>query len=161
MKITEKYIFFWGDIYSQWYSTEFVVDGIKYNCAEQYMMAEKARTFNDEKTLNKILSTNDPKKQKKLGRLVKNYNENLWNNIRFDVVVKGNYAKFSQNESLKKQLLSTGNKIIVEASPYDTIWGIGLSEYDERCLEEKNWKGSNLLGKAIMKTRDMLKEKNK
>lgn len=161
MKITDKYIFFWGGIYSQWYRSIFVVDSIEYQCAEQYMMAEKARTFGDEVNLQKILSVDDPKKQKKWGRTVKNYDDDIWSRVRFDVVVRGNYAKFSQNEYLKKQLLATGDKIIVEASPYDKIWGIGLSEYDERCLYEAYWKGQNLLGKAIMKVRDMLREEDK
>lgn len=139
----------------------FIVDGIEYQCAEQYMMAEKARTFGDEENLQKILSVNDPKKQKQWGRSVKDYDDQVWRQIRFDVVVKGNYAKFSQNEDLKKQLLATEDKIIVEASPYDTIWGIGLGKNDKRCLDENQWRGQNLLGKAIMKVRNMLREESK
>lgn len=160
MKTTDKYIFFWGNIYSQWYRSIFTVDGVQYQCAEQYMMAEKARTFGDEENLQKILSVDDPRKQKQWGRAVKNYDDKVWSQIRFDAVVKGNYAKFSQNEDLKKQLLATGDKIIVEASPYDTIWGIGLGEDDKRCLDERQWRGQNLLGKAIMVVRDMLREED-
>lgn len=161
MKTTDKYIFFWSGIYSQWYHSIFTVDKVQYQCAEQYMMAEKARVFGDKESLQKILSVDDPRKQKQWGRFVKNYDDEVWSQLRFDVVVKGNYAKFSQNENLKKQLLATGDKVIVEASPYDKIWGIGLSEHDERCLYEEYWKGQNLLGKAIMKVRDILREESK
>lgn len=161
MKTTDKYIFFWSSIYSQWYRPIFTIDGVQYQCAEQYMMAEKARAFGDENNLQKILSVDDPRKQKQWGRAVKNYDDKVWSQIRFDVVVKGNYAKFSQNKDLKKQLLATGDKIIVEASPYDTIWGIGLGEDDKRCLDEQQWRGQNLLGKAIMVVRDMLREEDR
>lgn len=151
-----NYIFFWGGIFSQWFKSNFEIDNIQYSSAEQYMMAEKARAFNDKESLDKILSTKNSRKQKELGRKIKNYDDEVWSKIRYEVVVKGNYAKFTQNENLKNQLLDTGNKIIVEASPYDTIWGIGLSEFDESRFNEDLWRGKNLLGKAIMQVREMI-----
>jgi hypothetical protein len=93
---------------------------------------------------------------KKLGRLVKEYDDEVWKEHRFDVVVSGNYAKFTQNEELKKFLLSTGNRIIVEASPKDTIWGIGMDEFDEDAINPKKWKGTNLLGFALMEVRSKI-----
>lgn len=151
-----NYIFFWGGIFSQWFKSNFEIDNIQYSSAEQYMMAEKARAFNDKESLDKILSTKNSRKQKELGRKIKNYDDEVWGKIRYEAVVKGNYAKFTQNENLKNQLLDTGNKIIVEASPYDTIWGIGLSEFDESRFNEDLWRGKNLLGKAIMQVREMI-----
>lgn len=151
-----NYIFFWGGIFSQWFKSNFEIDNIQYSSAEQYMMAEKARAFNDKESLDKILSTKNSRKQKELGRKIKNYDDEVWSKIRYEAVVKGNYAKFTQNENLKNQLLDTGNKIIVEASPYDTIWGIGLSEFDESRFNEDLWRGKNLLGKAIMQVREMI-----
>lgn len=160
MKTTDTHIFFYGSVFSQWADSPFEIDGVQYVTAEQWMMAEKARTFNDEETLKKILYFPSPSMQKKLGRQVKNYNDEVWASKRFDAVVKGNYAKFSQNERLRQILLNTEDKILVEASPTDRIWGIGLSEYDSRCLDESKWRGQNLLGKALMKVRNMLKEEN-
>lgn len=158
MKTTDTHVFFYGSVFSQWADSLFEIDGIQYVTAEQWMMAEKARTFNDEETLQKILYYTSPSVQKKLGRQVKNYNDEVWASKRFDAVVKGNYAKFSQNELLKHILLGTGDRILVEASPTDRIWGIGLAEEDPRCLDESQWRGQNLLGKALMKVRNMLRE---
>ena len=120
------------------------------------MMAEKARLFNDEETLRKILSTDDPKEVKALGRLIKNFDQETWENNKYDIVVKGNYAKFSQNSKLKEYLLNTKNKILAEASPYDKIWGIGLDKNNENAYNPKTWEGENLLGFALMEVRDML-----
>jgi ribA/ribD-fused uncharacterized protein len=154
---TATHIYFWGSIYSQWYSCKFQENKIMFNSAEQYMMYYKALTFNDQENLKKIMATSDPQLQKKLGRLVKGYDDTIWANKRFDVVVQGNYLKFGQNKKLKEELLSTGDKVLVEASPYDKIFGIGLGPTDERILDEKNWDGLNLLGKAIMKARELIK----
>jgi hypothetical protein len=103
-------------------------DGIVYNCNEQYMMAQKAKKFNDTESLNKILSNDDPKKIKLLGRQVKNFDGVIWNECRYDVVLEGALLKFSQNKQLKKILLDTGNSILAEASKYDSIWGIGYDK---------------------------------
>jgi len=110
--------------FSQFSKCKFTIDGIEYNCAEQWMMASKARTFSgNDDILAEILHNNDPAKIKGLGRKVKNYDEQIWGRVRFEVVVKGNYAKFFQNDNLKKILLETKDAILVEASPYDRIWG--------------------------------------
>lgn len=143
---------------SQWSKSYFTVDGIHYNCAEQYMMAEKARLMKDEYTRQRILSETDPHEIKKLGKEVQNFNEEVWRRHRMDIVIKGNFYKFMANKSLRDYLLSTGNKILVEASPYDTIWGIGMKE---ECAEIRNprlWKGQNLLGFALMEVRSRLKK---
>ena len=154
------YEFFYGGIYSQFFPCTFSEDGIQYTCAEQYMMAKKALLFNDIKTYDKIMSLSNPYKIKALGRLVKNFDQEMWDKHKEDIVFNGNLLKFSQNKKLCKQLLATGDKEIVEASPTDTIWGIGLAKTDPAIYNKDNWKGTNLLGKAIMKVRDVLKNKD-
>jgi len=149
MKITDKYVFFWGEIFSQWFPCNMTIDGIPYTSAEQYMMHQKAVYFKDNETAMKILMTDDPREQKSLGRKVRNFDESLWRIISFSIVYRGNYEKFTQNDYLKKELLSTGDRILVEASPYDTIWGIGLQENSPDNEDPKNWRGANLLGQAI------------
>jgi ribA/ribD-fused uncharacterized protein len=155
MRETETHIYFWGGEYSQWAKSIFTIDGQTFVTAEQYMMYSKAILFGDKKKAELILKTSDAKRQKLLGRQVRNFNFNLWNEKKFDIVVTANVAKFEQNKSMKGKLLSN-NKIIVEASPYDKVWGIGLKFDDDRVLADKLWKGENLLGKALMKTRDLL-----
>ena len=119
-------------------------------------MAEKARLFKDYETLEEILSAENQKEIKDLGRKIKNFNEELWNREKYEIVKSGNLAKFSQDENLKEFLLSTGDKIIVEASPYDSIWGIGMGAKDENIEDATAWKGENLLGFALMEVRDLL-----
>ena len=159
----DDFVFFWGHedrgkgltkvCLSQWYQCPFVVEGQYYNCAEQYMMAEKARIFGDEEIRQQILAEYSQMAMKKLGRKV---DDEIWKEKRFDVVVKGNIAKFSQNEKLLDFLLSTGNNILVEASPKDTVWGIGLDESSPEAIQPRKWKGENLLGFALMEVRDIL-----
>ena len=164
-----EYIFFWGhhqkkdgsiskSCFSQWYKSYFSIDGTIYSCMEQYMMAEKARLFNDEEILIEIMKEQEPKKIKDLGRRVKNFDDVLWSQKCQDIVRKGNLAKFEQNKQLKQFLLSTGNKILVEASPFDTIWGIGLSEQAEEAGDPNKWRGTNYLGFALMWVREQLRE---
>lgn len=163
------FVFFWGHAdrgegltkacLSQWFPCSFVVDGQYYNCAEQYMMAEKARIFGDEEVRQQILAEYNQMTMKKLGRKVRGYDDHIWKDKRFDVVVKGNVAKFSQNEKLRNFLISTGDKIIVEASPKDNVWGIGLDESSPDAIRPRNWQGENLLGFALMEARDMVKSK--
>ena len=157
MKETKTHIYFWGSIYSQWAKTSFVEENIKFSTAEQYMMYHKALLFNDNEIANKILKTNNPKEQKRLGRLVSGFNEGLWNEKKLNIVISGNLLKFSQNNKLKEELLRT-DKVLVEGSPYDKIWGVGLKYSDPKILNEKNWRGENLLGKALMVVRDKLRE---
>ena len=162
------FVFFWGHedrgegltkaCLSQWFPCSFVVDGQYYNCAEQYMMAEKARIFGDEEIRQQILAEYSQMAMKKLGRKVKNYDDAVWKSVRFDVVVKGKLAKFSQNEKLRNFLISTDDKVLVEASPKDEVWGIGLDEHSSEASSPWKWKGTNLLGFALMEVRDKLRK---
>ena len=163
MKTTDKYIFFWQnqDIYSQWHKEQFIdEDGNKYCCAEQYMMFQKAMLFKDVETAALIMATNNQKRHKELGRLVKNFDPKIWDENKEQIVSLGNYYKFTQNEDLLNELLSTYPKILVEASPFDKIYGIGMSETDPLAEDEVNWKGLNLLGKILTQLRnDLINEK--
>lgn len=141
---------------SQWYPSTFEINGIQYPTAEHYMMAEKARLFGDEKTLQSILLCRTPKEAKALGRKVSNFDNALWQKASFDIVVKGNTAKFAQREDLRQWLLSTHPKVLVEASPTDRIWGIGIAQSDSKSKDPKQWKGRNQLGFALMAARDNL-----
>lgn len=157
MKITDKYVFFWNGTFSQWYPSKFEVDGIQYNTAEQYMMHQKALFFDDKEIAEKILQTDRPDEQKSLGRQVKNFNSDRWAKACLRIVYKGNLAKFTQNQDLRKQLEETGDRILVEASPYDQIWGIGMGENEVGIEDPENWKGQNLLGWSIMMVRQQIK----
>ena len=148
-------------VYSQFHPCEFQVDNVVYCCAEQYMMASKAREFKDEKTLQKIMKEKDPKKIKALGRKVTPFDPTVWNAKAPGHVETGNYAKFSQNEHLKKEMLASGNRLLVEASPKDKIWGIGLSEKQARNTPQDKWPGKNQLGQALMKVRSKLQTQEK
>jgi hypothetical protein len=158
------YLFFWGHkptqdgnlsktIFSQWWEKEFSVNGIIYPTAEHFMMAEKARLFDDKKVLEEILKAKTPAEAKKLGRKIKNFDDEIWLENRFKIVVEGNYHKFSDSV-YKIFLLGTGNKILVEASPVDAIWGIGLAQDSSKIYNPNMWKGLNLLGFALMEVRD-------
>ncbi|XP_062509185.1 riboflavin biosynthesis protein VVA0006-like, partial [Corticium candelabrum] len=152
----EKFTFFWrsNSPFSQWYPASFTVGGITYNCAEQYMMHKKAVLFKDRQTADKVLSTTQPSGQKKLGRQVRNFNEETWMQHRLDIVKAANTAKFTQNSELKKQLFATTGTTLVEASPNDQIWGIGLSAENEEAWSRETWRGMNLLGQALTEVRD-------
>lgn len=149
MRITDKYVFFWDGYPSQWYLAPMTIGGIEYNCCEQFMMHQKALFFGDEETAEKVMKTKNPHDQKALGRQVKNFNSDRWNKVCLGIVYKGNYAKFTQNEDLKIELMSTFDRLFVEASPFDQIWGIGMGEEEHGVEDAKNWKGQNLLGWAI------------
>lgn len=163
-----KWAFFWGhtpskdgsvtkSCFSQWWSGHpFDVDGIRYATAEHYMMAEKARLFHDEATLSKIIAAKSPAIAKKLGRQVAHFDDRTWLQHRWDIVVRGNAAKFAQHEELKTFLLETGDRVLVEASPYDRIWGIGMLATDDDAEKPQLWKGLNLLGFALMEVRERL-----
>jgi ribA/ribD-fused uncharacterized protein len=156
------YIFFWRQtevpfgVFSQWSMQNFTVNEIVYSCTEQYMMAEKARLFGDTDTEAEIMSATKPNDFKRLGRKVKNFDQTTWEKSAFNIVVEGNIAKFQQNPELLAILLATGNSILVEASPYDKIWGIGMKSSDKRATTPTQWLGDNLLGQALMKVRDRL-----
>ena len=160
-------LYFWGHTInpykitaaclSQWYDCRFEVDGVTYHTTEQYMMACKARLFGDDEVLQEIMTAEHPSKYKKLGRKVRGFVPEIWDAKKYDIVVEGNKAKFGQNLELKDYLLSTGNAILVEASPYDRIWGIGLDRDTAKKGSVNDWRGENLLGCALMETRDWLR----
>jgi ribA/ribD-fused uncharacterized protein len=147
--------------FSQWYSCKFEINGVVFNTAEQYMMYCKAMLFDNKSIADKILLTDDPRQQKELGRQVMNFDVEVWNKNAFEIVYKGNYAKFYQNENLKKFLLDTGDKTLVEASPSDIIWGIGLAETDSDRFDRLKWKGTNWLGESLICVREDIKYKIK
>ena len=163
MRVTDKYIYFWGEFPSNWYPCHFVIerDGkeFSFSNSEQYFMWMKAITFGDEETANKILKRgHNPRTAKALGREVKNYDDEKWNEIRYKVMVDANYYKYSQNEELKELLLNPefDGKHFCEASPFDIVWGVGLGEDDPLIDDESNWRGQNLLGKALDEVRNTL-----
>jgi ribA/ribD-fused uncharacterized protein len=156
---TERFVLFWQPpgLYSQWTESRFVVDGVEYGCAEQFMMAEKARLFGDQETLRKVLATSSPRAQKALGRKVAGFDAARWDAVKEEVVVRGNLAKFGQDPVRRAALLATGQKTLVEASPYDAIWGIGLRADHPKALVPAEWRGLNLLGKALERVRAQLR----
>lgn len=141
---------------SNWYPSNFMVDGIQFSSMEQFMMYRKAICFHDECIAEKILSTKDVAKIKALGRAVKDYDENYWNGVRQVIVYEGLLAKFSQNNELKDNLVNTGNVILAECAVKDRIWGIGLSMKDENRYDKSKWRGENLLGYTLMMVRERL-----
>ncbi|MCG2615768.1 NADAR family protein [Terrimonas sp. NA20] len=162
-----RFLFFWGHqpskngeitktCFSQWWESSFTVDGITYHTAEHWMMAGKARMFNDEQTLTKIISAGSAPEAKKLGREVSGFDPQKWDEEKYPLVVKGNLAKFSSNPLLENFLVGTGDIVIAEASPVDSIWGIGLAADHPDVLKPSKWKGENLLGYALMEVRDLL-----
>ena len=164
-----SFLFFWGHkrakdgkisktCLSQWWPDEFEEDGLQYKTTEHWMMAEKARLFEDQQHLQAILQADTPEEAKQLGRKVKGFDQQVWMDHRFEIVVKGNLLKFSQNEHLKDFLVNTGNRILVEASPTDRIWGIGMQQDEPGIESPKKWNGLNLLGFALMEVRDELQE---
>lgn len=155
---SEQFYFFWKHRLSQWHMCDFEVDGIVYNCAEQYMMAQKALLFGDEEAHTRIMASDSPAEQKKIGREVKGYNDEEWDKIARDVVRKGNLARFRQNQDQKELLLSTGNKLLVETSPSDPKWGIGMRKDDPRALDRSRWKGTNWLGQILTEVRNQIRE---
>lgn len=161
------YLFFWGhrpgrngemtkSCFSQWWPCKFEASGIVYTSAEQWMMARKAGLFNDLAMLDKILQTHDPAAVKKLGRKVKNFDEARWDAHKYTFVKEGNLLKFGQNPPMKHFLLRTGSTVLVEASPYDAVWGIGLDANAPGIEDPATWQGQNLLGFALMEVRDAL-----
>jgi len=154
---TESLVLFTGDIYTQWLKCDITIDDIVYNTNEQYMMWCKAIEFGDQETAKKIMETNEPKEQKELGRCVKNYDDARWSTVADIYVYKANYAKFYQHNDLKKRLLATGNKYISECGTYDTRWSNGLSIEDASRLPQSEWKGTNRLGKILMRVREDLR----
>lgn len=162
-----QYLFFWGhqkpksgvskSCFSQWYDASFIENGIYFATAEHYMMYHKAMLFDDSKIAHKIIDSCHPNEAKKLGRKVCYFDEEIWNQEQFDIVVRANKLKFEQNPELLDFLLSTDTRVLVEASPVDNIWGIGLAADDPNAEIPQNWQGLNLLGYALMNVREQLK----
>lgn len=158
-----KYVFFWGHqasknsitaaCFSQWYAAPFVIDGQRYPTAEHFMMAEKAALFGDQATRKQVLQAPNPGAAKALGRQVRGFDETTWLEERFAIVTRANGAKFTQNPDLGQFLRQTGSRVLVEASPVDRIWGIGLAQDDEKVSNPNLWRGLNLLGFALMRVR--------
>lgn len=162
-----KYLHFWGHTpspdgtvtaacLSQWWPAPFTVDGVSYATCEHYMMAGKARLFGDTAMEAKILAARHPRTAKRLGRQVRDFAQDRWEAERFGIVVAANVAKFSQHEDLRAFLLATKKRVLVEASPTDRIWGIGLTRDDPRADSPSRWRGLNLLGFALMEARERL-----
>ncbi len=154
---SEKFTFFWDGPFSQWYPSNFVIENVHYSHAEQYMMASKAALFNDDDIYRKIMRSTSPSDQKRFGRSVRNFNEARWNIVVKDIVYTGNYAKFSQNKDLLKKLLETVGTTLVEASPYDKLYGIGLAAKDPRAQTRATWQGKNWLGEVLTQLREDLR----
>ena len=164
-----EYVFFWGhtppekssvnqSCLSQWYAASFAVDGTEFLTAEHYMMYCKARLFGDSDAAAKVIQADNPGEAKKIGRTVQGFRQEEWDKHCIEIVVRGNIAKFAQNKKILTYLLATDNKMLVEASPYDKVWGIGLG-YDAKGIGNPlRWKGKNLLGFALMEARARLKE---
>ncbi|MGA3541831.1 NADAR family protein [Micromonosporaceae bacterium DT194] len=162
-----KYLFFWGhqahpdgsigpECLSQWWPAPFVVHGIRYATAEHYMMVGKARLFGDEAIAEQMLTAGHPGAVKTLGRKVRGFDQATWDVHAFDLVVAGNVAKFHQHPDLGQYLTRTGERVLVEASPVDRVWGIGLTATDPRAHDPARWRGRNLLGFALMHARAQL-----
>lgn len=146
-------------IFSQWYKSKFFDGSHVYTSAEQYMMAKKAELFGDMQTLELILKEDNPAKLKKYGRMVRNFDELVWDTEKYGIVLKGNVMKFF-NREMRTALLLTGDAILVEASPYDAVWGIKMGEDDPLISNPYNWNGENLLGRALMDVRDIFSLQN-
>ncbi|MFE0327698.1 NADAR family protein [Streptomyces sp. NPDC058960] len=162
-----KYLHFWGhrprgdgqigaSCLSQWWPSPFTVDGVEYATAEHWMMASKARLFDDAEAERKVPQSPEPALAKKAGRLVRGFDEAVWERERFGIVVEGSVHKFAAHEELRDFLLGTGERVLVEASPLDRVWGIGLAADDERAADPERWRGPNLLGFALMEARERL-----
>lgn len=163
-----RYLHFWGhaprrdgvigaSCLSQWWQSPFAVDGVEYATAEHWMMASKARLFDDAEAERTALAAAGPALAKKAGRLVRGFDEAVWERERSGIVVEGSVHKFRQDDRLRDYLLGTGDRVLVEASPMDRIWGIGLAADDERAQDPARWRGINLLGFALMEARERLR----
>lgn len=155
------FLFFWGNDnrkpFSQWQPSAFTTGEYTFPTAEHWMMLQKALLFGDEESAKIIMSDPDPSEAKKQGRLVKGFDPIKWDEVKYDLVVEGNVLKFTQNPDMNKKLLDTEDKVLVEASPYDKIWGIGMASIDVDAKNPAKWRGENLLGYALMEVRDIMK----
>ncbi|MCD9876772.1 NADAR family protein [Streptomyces guryensis] len=163
-----KYLHFWGhrprtdglvgpSCLSQWWPSPFAVEGSAYATAEHWMMAAKARLFDDAEAERRVLAAEHPSQAKKAGRLARGFDEEIWKRERFQIVLEGSVHKFAAHPQLRQFLLNTGDRVLVEASPVDRVWGIGLAADDEAAADPERWRGPNLLGFALMEARERLR----
>ena len=164
-----KFVFFWGHrpgpsgqltqtCLSQWWPTRFVAEGHEFATAEHYMMWSKASLFGDMRRAEAVLMARSPAQAKAIGRQVEGFNEDVWVEHRWRIVVTASMAKFDSNPALKEYLLGTKHRVLVEASPVDRVWGIGLSVDSDKVENPEQWCGLNLLGFALMEARHRLQE---
>ena len=146
---------------SNWYLSEFTIDGFTFSSMEQYMMYKKAVLFHDQEAAEKILQTDNVAEIKTLGRTVQHFDDKIWTKLRGEIVYRGLLEKFYQNPELARKLEDTGKEIIAECAVQDRIWGIGLSMKDENRLCMDKWRGQNLLGKILMRVREEIVHQNK
>lgn len=162
-----KFLYFWGhqvnsnetigaSCFSQWWEAPFLEGGLTFSTAEHWMMYQKALLFKDNEIAGNILQAKSPAKAKELGRKVRGFSPSVWDSEKYEIVKNGNVLKFSQNPELKTFLMNTQKRVLVEASPVDSIWGIGLSVQNEKIHNPFSWQGQNLLGFALMEVRDQL-----
>jgi ribA/ribD-fused uncharacterized protein len=161
MRTTHTHVYFWGSFLSNWIPSDLKIhhDGYIFTNSEQLFMYFKAKFFGDEETAKRLVAVGrDPRKAKDLGREVKNYDDAKWSLVREEKMFEACMLKFQSDSSLKTQLLATGDRVIVEGTPFDPIWGVKIKWDDNRILDEKNWNGLNLLGKVLMRVREELKK---
>ena len=163
------FVMFWGHrarkgqparetCFSQWFPSPFRHQGQRYATAEHWMMAGKARLFGDAATERAIVASDDPREVKALGRKIAGFDAQVWNRHKVGIVYAGNLEKFRAHKDMAAFLLKTHPKILVEASPVDPIWGIGLGRDDANATRPAKWLGENLLGFCLMAVRDTLRE---
>lgn len=164
MRQTDRFVFFFGkeDVFSNWYQSRFTFRGVEFNCVEQFMMFSKAKLFGDHLVAERVLATANPKMQKSLGRTVVPFDQETWDAKSLNIVAVGCREKFAQNQSLLHALLHallrTGDRVLVEASPYDREWGIGLAEDSPLVEFPEKWLGKNMLGQSLMLARQELRK---
>ena len=160
-RVTDTHAFFWDSLYSQWFTRAGLFkdeNGTVYPNAEKYMMMKKAEVFSAQDILEKMENTDNPRVVKQLGRQIENFSDEVWDKHKIDVVTQASYLKFVQNPDLLKIMMQQEKLILVEASPEDKIWGIGLHPDNDKILDEQNWNGQNLLGICLMKARQRIKD---
>lgn len=164
-----KYLHFWGHrperdgslgrgCLSQWWPAPFTVHGVAYPTAEHWMMAEKARLFGDPEAERAAVEAANPALAKAAGRTVRGFDDAVWERERFEIVVRGSVHKFSSTPELRTYLTNTGHRVLVEASPRDRVWGIGMGAGNENAERPGAWRGLNLLGFALMEARARLRD---
>lgn len=157
----KRFVLFFGaqntnGICSNWYKSNFVVEGVTFSCVEQYMMWAKAMLFGDKETASEILKETEPKAMKAYGRKVRNFNSEVWDKEKYSLVLKGVQARFEQNVGLKSWIQAAKADYFVECSPYDAIWGVKLPIADTRVMEPSRWNGENLLGRILKEVQDSI-----